>query len=186
MSITAPCSLSKRRWQDGVTRPRLDETASYGNPQRGYFEFEQGRYGPVFPKTPAHYGFTIIAKVKPGREDAIREHGKTIEKAIKADPYFLGPLKLHFLRWLLFDTGSGLEFMYQGIFDTEFDKYTDDAVALFGKSGISTVFENLEDFLRTGKRILPRSLSSFATTTSRASSNMVSIHLSRATKSKKP
>ena len=115
-------------------------------PKGGFFEFEQGRYGPVFPKTPAHYGFTIIAKVKPGREDAIREHGKTIENAIKADPYFLGPLKLHFLRWLLFDTGSGLEFMYQGIFDTDFDKYTDDAVALFGKSGITTVFENLEGF----------------------------------------
>jgi hypothetical protein len=115
-------------------------------PKGGYFELEQGRYGPVFPKTPANYGFTIIAKVKPGREDAIREHGETIEKAIKADPYYLGPLKLHYLRWLLFDIGSGLHFMYQGIFDTEFDKYTDDAVALFSKSGISTTFENLEGF----------------------------------------
>ena len=120
-------------------------------PKGGFFEFEQGRYGPVFPKTPAHYGFTIIAKVKPGREDAIREHGKTIENAIKADPYFLGPLKLHFLRWLLFDTGSGLEFMYQGIFDTDFDKYTDDAVPLSGKSGITTVFENLEGFPKDWK-----------------------------------
>ena len=36
--------------------------------------------------------------------------------------------------------------MYQGIFDTDFDKYTEDAVALFGKSGITTVFENLEGF----------------------------------------
>jgi hypothetical protein len=115
-------------------------------PKSGYFELQQGRYGPVFPQTPAHHGFTIIAKVKPGREDAVREHGNTIEKAIKADPYVLAPLKLHFLRWLLFDTGSGLEFMYQGIFDTDFDKYTDDAVALFGKSGITTVFENLEGF----------------------------------------
>jgi hypothetical protein len=93
-------------------------------PKSGYFELQQGRYGPVFPQTPAHHGFTIIAKVKPGREDAVREHGNTIEKAIKADPYVLAPLKLHFLRWLLFDTGSGLEFMYQGIFDTDFDKYT--------------------------------------------------------------
>jgi len=115
-------------------------------PKGGYFELEQGRYGPKFPRTPASYGFTIIAKVKPGREEAIREHGKTIEKAIKANPSFLGPLKLHFLRWLLFDTGSGLEFMYQGIFDTYFDKYTDDAVALFSQSGITTVFENLEGF----------------------------------------
>jgi hypothetical protein len=36
--------------------------------------------------------------------------------------------------------------MYQGIFDTDFDKYTEDAVALFKLSGILTVFENLEGF----------------------------------------
>ena len=29
--------------------------------------------------------------------------------------------------------------MYQGIFDTDFDKYTEDAVALFGATGIRTV-----------------------------------------------
>ena len=51
-------------------------------PKEGYFKLEQGRYGPVFPRTPANYGFTIIAKVKPGREQAIREYGKTIEKAV--------------------------------------------------------------------------------------------------------
>jgi hypothetical protein len=39
-------------------------------------EIEQGRYGPIFPKTPACYGFSIIAKIIPGRE-----HAKNIEKA---------------------------------------------------------------------------------------------------------
>jgi hypothetical protein len=34
--------------------------------------------------------------------------------------------------------------MYQGIFDTDFDKYLDDAIALFNKTGITTVFVNLE------------------------------------------
>ena len=34
--------------------------------------------------------------------------------------------------------------MYQGIFDTDFDKYLEDAVALFVKTGITTVFTNLE------------------------------------------
>ena len=34
--------------------------------------------------------------------------------------------------------------MYQGIFDTDFDKYLEDAVALFVKTGITTVFVNLE------------------------------------------
>ena len=90
----------------------------------------QGKYGPIFPKSPACYGFTIIAKVKEGREAAD----------------CLAPLKLHYLRWVLFDIGSGLHFMYQGIFDTDFDKYTDDAVALFLSLGVNTVFENLEGF----------------------------------------
>ena len=36
--------------------------------------------------------------------------------------------------------------MYQGIFDTDFDKYTEDAVALFIAIRHHTVFENLEGF----------------------------------------
>ena len=115
-------------------------------PKEGYLQLKQGKYGPVFPRTPACYGFTILAKIKPGREQTIRQHGKKIEKAIEGDPYFLAPLKLHYLRWLLFDIGKDTYFMYQGIFDTDFDKYTDDAVALFSLSGITTVFENLEGF----------------------------------------
>jgi hypothetical protein len=113
-------------------------------PKEGYFEKQEGRYGPVFPQTPANYGFTVIAKVIPGREEAIREYGKTIEAAVKGAPNVLGPLKLHFLRWVLFDVGSGLHFMYQGIFDTDFDKYLEDAIALFNSTGVTTVFTNLE------------------------------------------
>ncbi len=45
--------------------------------------------------------------------------------------------------------------MYQGIFDTDFDKYTDDAVALFGKAGLSTSFENLEGFPEDWKTNIP-------------------------------
>jgi hypothetical protein len=113
-------------------------------PKSGYFEKQQGRYGPVYPQTPANYGFSVVAKVKPGREQAIRDYGKTIEAAVRDDPSVLAPLKLHYLRWVLFDVGSGLHFMYQGIFDTDFDKYIEDAVALFLKTGITTVFVNLE------------------------------------------
>jgi hypothetical protein len=120
--------------------------AALAIPKEGYFELERGRYGPVFPRTPACYGFSIIAKVKAGREDAIREHGKVIEAAIAQTPDFLAALRLHYLRWVLFDLGDGLTFQYQGIFDTDFDKYTEDAVQLFGQSGISTVFTNLEGF----------------------------------------
>ena len=46
-------------------------------------------------------------------------------------------------------------FMYQGIFDTDFDKYTEDAVALFTKYGINTVFENLEGFPEDWKTNAP-------------------------------
>jgi hypothetical protein len=105
---------------------------------------EQGKYGPVFPKTPACYGFTIIAKVKPGRVEAIRAYGERLAKAVEGDPHVLAPLKLHYLRWVLFDQDT--RFMYQGIFDTDFDKYTEDAVLLFRKTGIDTAFENLEGF----------------------------------------
>jgi hypothetical protein len=44
---------------------------------------------------------------------------------------------------VLFDNDT--RFMYQGIFDTDFDKYLEDAIALFIKSGVSTVFENFEN-----------------------------------------
>jgi hypothetical protein len=120
--------------------------AAMAIPKEGYFKIEQGRYGPVFPKTPANYGFTIIAKVKPGREQAVRDHGKIIENGIAESPSLLAPLKLHYLRWVLFNAGGDLYFMYQGYFDTDFDKYTEDAVAIFGSSGLTTVFENLEGF----------------------------------------
>jgi hypothetical protein len=34
--------------------------------------------------------------------------------------------------------------MYQGIFDTDFDKYCEDASQIFGRSGIKSAFEALE------------------------------------------
>jgi hypothetical protein len=118
--------------------------AAMAIPKEGYFTYEKGNYGPLLPRTPACYGFSVVAKVLPGREQAMRDYGKKIEEAVKADPTVLGPLKLHYLRWILFDVGSGLHFMYQGIFDTDFDKYIDDAIMLFNKTGITTVFVNLE------------------------------------------
>jgi hypothetical protein len=124
-------------------------------PKEGYFELEQGTYGPVFPRTPACYGFTIIAKLKPGREAAMRAYADTIEKALPTDPTLLAPLKLHYLKWVLFDIGKDTYFMYQGIFDTDFDKYTDDAVALFAKAGVSTAFENLEGFPEDWRTNIP-------------------------------
>jgi hypothetical protein len=104
----------------------------------------KGKYGPVFPKTPACYGFTIVADLKPGKAEAMRSYGVRLAKALEANPEVLAPLKLHYLRWVLFDNDT--RFMYQGIFDTDFDKYTEDAVVLFRQTGIDTAFENLVGF----------------------------------------
>jgi hypothetical protein len=121
-------------------------------------EIESGMYGSAMPTTPAN-GFTIIAKVKPGRAAIIRAYATSVEKAVQENPYILAPLRLHYLRWVLFDNDT--RFMYIGIFDTDFDKYVDDAVMLFKQSGITTVFEQLEGFPE-GWRENPAAFAQFA------------------------
>ncbi len=55
---------------------------------------EQGKYGPVFPRIPACYGFSIIAPIKRGRADAMREYGHALAKALEEDPYPDGEFSL--------------------------------------------------------------------------------------------
>lgn len=142
---TVPASDQKSP-QNAPAAQDWTKPAAMAIPKEGYFKLTQGRYGPTYPRSPANYGFTIIAKIIPGREQTIRDYGKKIEDTIAGLPDALDALKLHYLRWVLFDIGNDTYFMYQGIFDTDFDKYTEDAVALFTKYGINTVFENLEGF----------------------------------------
>lgn len=106
-------------------------------------KLEMGRFGTLLPKS---YGFTLVAKVIPGREDIIRAYGVTLEKLIQKQPHALAPLALHYLRWALFKDGDTTWFMYIGFFDTDFDKYIEDAVLLFRETGINTIFEQLEGF----------------------------------------
>ena len=122
--------------------------AAMAIPKGGYFgdKIEQGRYGPIFPKSPAGYGFSVLAKIIPGREEVFYKYAKTIEETIAAQPDALAVLQLHYLRWVLFPIQGDTYFMYQGIFDTDFDKYTEDAVKIFSATGLRTVFENLEGF----------------------------------------
>jgi hypothetical protein len=140
-SKNSPAELQAVARDETWTKPQ-----AMAIPKEGYFKLTPGRYGPTYPRSPANYGFTIIAKIIPGREQIIRDYGKKIEDTIAGLPDALEALKLHYLRWVLFDIGGDIYFMYQGIFDTDFDKYTEDAVALFGKYGINTIFENLEGF----------------------------------------
>jgi len=72
--------------------------AAMAIPKEGYLELERGRYGPIYPRTPACYGFSIIAKVKEGHEEAVRAYGKQIEEAIAGSPYVLAPLQLDYFR----------------------------------------------------------------------------------------
>ena len=126
--------------------------AAMAIPKGGFPDAEQGKYGPVTPRTPANYGFTIIAKIIPGREEIFYEYAKNIEQAVAALPDCLAVLKLHYLRWVLFPVNGETYFMYQGIFDTDFDKYTEDAVSLvnydakrngFKQSGFARLFQAL-------------------------------------------
>ena len=138
---------------DTANKHDWSKPAAKAIPKGGYDKdkVEQGRYGPVFPRSPSCYGFSIIAKVIPGREENCYEHAKNIEKTIAAQPDALAVLKLHYLRWNLFEIKGETYFQYIGIFDTDFDKYTEDAVALFGATGLITVFENLEGFPKDWK-----------------------------------
>jgi len=75
--------MSDKSHQNDWTKPQ-----AMAIPKDGYFQLEQSRYRPVFPRTPACYGFTIIAKVKPDREQVIRGYGKTIEKGPRIAPTY--------------------------------------------------------------------------------------------------
>ena len=64
-------STSGRKQQDW-TKP-----AAMAIPKGGFLkgEVEQGRYVPIFPKTPACYGFSILAKIIPGCVSEHLRHG---------------------------------------------------------------------------------------------------------------
>ena len=120
--------------------------AAMAIPKEGYFKLEQGRYGPIFPKTPANYGFSILAKVKPGREQAVRDYGKTIEAAVAKDPNVLAPLKLHYLRWLLFLIGKDITSCTKAYSTLTSTNTWRMLWRSSRQTGVSTVFVNLEDF----------------------------------------
>ena len=123
---------------------KRSRAAAMASPTDGFFRLEQERCGPdLMAGAPACYGFSVVAKVKPGSEESVRAYGRTIEQAVEVDPALLAPLALHYLRWILFDAGSGLHFMYQGIFDADAEESAEDALCAFVRSGIAIVFRHL-------------------------------------------
>jgi hypothetical protein len=103
-----------------VKRETWSRRSAMAIPRGGLFEgnVEQGRYGPIYPKSPACYGFSILAKIIPGRESVFYEYAKNVEKAVTDLPGCLAV------------------------------KYAEDAVGLFIQLGVKTVFENLDGFPR--------------------------------------
>ena len=172
-----PAQLMARAKAGDWTKP-----AAMAIPKEGYFTLEQGRYGPLFPKTPANYGFTLIAKNQTGSRSSDPSVRKNNRERHSCQSVRLAPLRLHYLRWVLFNIGSEPYFIYQGIFDTDFDKYTEDAVALFTSLGVSTTFENSEVSRWIGRPTLRHSSDSSANINAQAFSNTVSIRSSVLTK----
>jgi len=58
-------------------RKNSSKPAAMAIPKGGFFQdtVEKGRYGPIFPRTPACYGFSILAKIIPGRDEVFYEYG---------------------------------------------------------------------------------------------------------------
>ena len=128
--------------------------AAMAIPKGGYFgKPEQGRYGPIFPKTPGVLRLLHHRKADPREVRKLATNmPRTIEEAVAKDRQTASPCSSCTICAGRFSRSTGKSyFQYQGIFDTDFDKYTEDAVALFSAAGILTVFENLEGFPKDWK-----------------------------------
>ena len=133
----------------------MDEASGDGDPEGRILQTRAGKIWSDLSQDARELWLHDHREVKPGREATVRGYGKTIEDTIAKLPDALAVLSLHYLRWVLFDIGADTYFMYQAIFDTDFDKYVEDAVALFTATGITTVFTNLEGFPEDWKTNVP-------------------------------
>jgi hypothetical protein len=91
--------------------------------------------------------FTIIAKIKPGHADALREEitGYRTPAATEARRAAFEEIgTLHFGRQVIFDNGT--RFLFATEFDGTWDAYIDDFAALPMAEGLDRVFSHLEGF----------------------------------------
>jgi hypothetical protein len=91
--------------------------------------------------------FTIIAKIKPGHADALREEitGYRTPAATAARRAAFEEIgTLHFGRQVIFDNGT--QFLFATEFDGTWDAYIDDFAALPMAEGLDRVFSHLEGF----------------------------------------
>ena len=105
-------------------------------PEGGFFKdkIEQGRYGPIFPKIRHATASRSSRRSFPdGKRYSTNMLGIS-RRRWPASRTFLPCSSCTTCAGSLPDQGRDL-LHYQGIFDTDFDKYTEDAVALFGRPG---------------------------------------------------
>ena len=169
--------------QNDWTKP-----AAMAIPKEGFFKTRWNRDATARSsrRRPPATASRSSPRSSPAREQNFREYGKRIEKAVAEPPDCLAVLKLHYLRWVLFDIKGDTYFMYQGIFDTDFDKYTEDAVAPVHADRASTRSSRISRASRrTGRRTRPRSSSSCASISARASWSTANIRTSAPTRSRR-
>jgi hypothetical protein len=102
---------------------------------------------PTSERTPAN-GLTILADIKPDKIAEIRAQAAKMGTLPLHD--LLGPLTLHFARWVLVNKDT--QFLYIAIFDTDFEQYTEDAIRIFTHVGMGSLFLNLVGFPEDGMK----------------------------------
>ena len=156
------------------TQADWTQPAAMAIPKEGFFKAEKGRYGPVFPKTPACYGFTIIAKIIPGREAPSASTGR-IEETIAGRP-MPSPCSSSTTCGGCSSTSGATRTSCTRASSTPTSTSTPRTRSPSSRStGINTVFENLEGFPDDWKTNPRRSSSSSATISARASWSTASI-----------
>jgi hypothetical protein len=98
-------------------------------------------------RTPAN-GLTVLANIRPEKVLAVRAQAAQMAALPLHD--LLGPLTLHFARWVL--VNGGTQFLYIAVFDTDFEQYTEDAIQIFNRIGMGSLFLNLEGFPPDGMK----------------------------------
>ena len=103
------------------------KTAAMAIPEGGFDpnHVEKGHCAQFFRRRPLAMDSRSLRTLKP----AVYEHAKKIKKAVGRDAGLPRLCWANLLVLAIIQNQSPSSFQYQGIFDTDFDKYTEDAVA---------------------------------------------------------
>ena len=132
-------------WQTRQSKPTGRNPRPWRSRKKATSSSSRAGIGPVYPKTPACYGFTLIAKVKPGCAAIVRAYGKKIEDDDPRISRRPGGAELHYLRWVLFDNDTRLLHVHRHLRHRLRQVHRGRRRAV-QSTGITTIFEQLEGF----------------------------------------